>query len=59
MARNETVILNAKRHLYATLLEIPIDELTEQEVRIGFEIVKDPQFQEFLDIQLAKERTTT
>ncbi len=48
MARNSPKILDAKRTLYAILLNTPHDELTEHEVDLVHALACDEQIQEFL-----------
>ena len=48
MARNNPKILDAKRALYAVLLNTPHGELTEHEADLVYALASDQQIQDFL-----------
>ncbi len=48
----EQLKLQAKRQLYAVLLDIPHEELSDQEVDLMYMLAKDKQIQELLQQRL-------
>jgi len=49
MAYDCTKLLKFKRLLYHELLLIPVDEIRDCDIHLGYELVKDPDIQNVLN----------
>jgi hypothetical protein len=47
-------LIHAKKNLYAILLTAPVDELTDNEIELGYRLSLDKDIQAILDTSMVK-----